>query len=282
MELLPGLRNDCEEGNISWFPERQKTLIDIISERKPKNLIQIGFNMGHSALLICDIISQMKNNNNYGDDPISIHVFDICEHECTIPNFNILAEEAKKQNIYLNLIPGSSLETVPRFMMSNDLLFDFIEIDGCHTFQCLIEDVMNTVPRLKVGGIVYIDDYMSTKGPIPSVNKGIDTINWEGFNTWYIDGAFWAEKKESNITNEKIMSENYEHVNHPSHYGGETNPYEAIKVIDAWDLGFSLGNTVKYISRAGKKGNDKELQDLKKALWYLQHHIEQLENEIKS
>ena len=68
-----------------------------------------------------------------------------------------------------------------------------------------------------------------------------------------------------------------EHVNHPEHYGGKENPYEAIKVIDAWDLGFSLGNTVKYISRAGKKESDKELQDLKKALWYLQHHITELE-----
>lgn len=66
-------------------------------------------------------------------------------------------------------------------------------------------------------------------------------------------------------------------VNHPSHYGGESNVYEAIKVIDAWDLGFCLGNTVKYISRAGKKNSDDELQDLKKALWYLQHHIETLE-----
>jgi len=70
---------------------------------------------------------------------------------------------------------------------------------------------------------------------------------------------------------------NKEHVNHPQHYGGENNPYEAIKVIDAWELGFSLGNTVKYISRAGKKESDKELQDLKKAMWYLQHHIEELE-----
>ena len=68
-----------------------------------------------------------------------------------------------------------------------------------------------------------------------------------------------------------------EQVNHPQHYGGEDNLYEAIKVIDSWDLGFSLGNTVKYISRAGKKGKDKELEDLKKALWYLQHHIETLE-----
>jgi hypothetical protein len=69
-----------------------------------------------------------------------------------------------------------------------------------------------------------------------------------------------------------------EQVDHPSHYGGKDNEYEAIKVIDAWDLGFSLGNTVKYISRAGKKDTDKELQDLKKALWYLEHHIETLKN----
>ena len=69
-----------------------------------------------------------------------------------------------------------------------------------------------------------------------------------------------------------------EMVNHPSHYGGENNPYEAIKVIEAWDLDFHLGNTVKYISRAGKKGTDKELQDLKKALWYLERRIQNLEN----
>lgn len=68
-----------------------------------------------------------------------------------------------------------------------------------------------------------------------------------------------------------------EMVNHPTHYGGSTNLYEAIKVIEAWELDFHLGNTVKYISRAGKKDTDKELQDLKKALWYLQRKIDNLE-----
>jgi len=72
--------------------------------------------------------------------------------------------------------------------------------------------------------------------------------------------------------------EKKEMVNHPDHYGGESNVYEAIKVIDAWNLGFSLGNTVKYISRAGKKDPNKELEDLKKAMFYLQHHINNLEN----
>lgn len=42
-------------------------------------------------------------------------------------------------------------------------------------------------------------------------------------------------------------------INNPAHYGGIENPYEAIKVIEAWQLDFHLGNVVKYIARAGKK-----------------------------
>ena len=75
----------------------------------------------------------------------------------------------------------------------------------------------------------------------------------------------------------KELLNSEEQVDHPSHYGGKDNDYEAIKVIDAWDLGFSLGNTVKYISRAGKKDATKEIEDLKKALFYLEHHIKTLE-----
>jgi hypothetical protein len=65
-------------------------------------------------------------------------------------------------------------------------------------------------------------------------------------------------------------------INHPSHYGGESNPYEAIKVIEAWGLNFNLGNAVKYISRAGKKDPAKLLEDLQKAAWYLDREISKL------
>jgi hypothetical protein len=64
-----------------------------------------------------------------------------------------------------------------------------------------------------------------------------------------------------------------EEINHPPHYGGEENTYEVIKVVEAWGLGFCLGNTVKYIARAGKK-DPNVLRDLKKALWYLTREIE--------
>ena len=62
-----------------------------------------------------------------------------------------------------------------------------------------------------------------------------------------------------------------EEVNHPAHYRPGT--YEAINVIEAWDLGFNLGNAVKYISRAGLKSSEPN-KDLAKAIWYLQREIE--------
>jgi hypothetical protein len=68
-----------------------------------------------------------------------------------------------------------------------------------------------------------------------------------------------------------------ETVHHPAHYGGGDDPYEAIKVIEAWGLGFHLGNTVKYISRAGRKDPGKLLEDLRKARWYLDRYITTLE-----
>ncbi len=68
-----------------------------------------------------------------------------------------------------------------------------------------------------------------------------------------------------------------EQVAHPQHYGGDTT-YETIKVVEAWNLGFRLGNAVKYISRAGKKGGTDaatHIRDLEKAAWYLNREIAQ-------
>lgn len=68
-----------------------------------------------------------------------------------------------------------------------------------------------------------------------------------------------------------------EAVNHPAHYGGADNPYEAIKVIEAWGCGFHLGNALKYIARAKRK--DATLDDLKKARWYLDRAISNYERD---
>ena len=70
-------------------------------------------------------------------------------------------------------------------------------------------------------------------------------------------------------------------IDHPSYYGSDTT-YETIKVIEAWQLDFCLGNAVKYISRAGKKGGSKakEIEDLKKAKQYCEFAIRDLEGRV--
>jgi hypothetical protein len=71
-----------------------------------------------------------------------------------------------------------------------------------------------------------------------------------------------------------------EMINHPGHYGGESNVYEVIKVCEAWELDKDayLFNVVKYVARAGKKDPAKEIEDLKKAQFYLERKIKNLEN----
>ena len=61
-------------------------------------------------------------------------------------------------------------------------------------------------------------------------------------------------------------------VNHPSHYNA--GKIEVIEAIEDWNLGFHLGNAIKYIARAGKKDPDKYVEDLEKAIWYIRRRME--------
>ena len=67
--------------------------------------------------------------------------------------------------------------------------------------------------------------------------------------------------------------EEKEMVDHPSHYN---QGIETIEYIESWSMNFNIGNVIKYVTRAGYKDN--QLEDLKKALWYLQREIDRIEN----
>lgn len=85
-----------------------------------------------------------------------------------------------------------------------------------------------------------------------------------------------VEQGKQNKENEMSPTQVSEAVNHPDHYN-EGN-IEAIAVIEDWSLDFHLGNVVKYICRSGKKEGN-EVQDLEKALWYLQRKIKNLNSQ---
>lgn len=81
--------------------------------------------------------------------------------------------------------------------------------------------------------------------------------------------------KQNNLLAQNLKPEAEETVNHPDHYNSKG--IEAIDVIRAFDLSFSLGNVIKYVLRAGRKNKDTYLEDLKKAKWYLDDEIRHVE-----
>jgi hypothetical protein len=133
------------------------------------------------------------------------------------------------------------------------------------------------------------------------VNKCLKSQVYDAFGNRIMDksSVFVPIPPEANYQYDSCHWPPREKIDHPAHYGGKDDPYEAIKVIDAWGLGFCLGNTLKYIRRAGRKltrieidvsthdnkgnkfislpnGQAEQIEDLKKALWYLNHEIERL------
>lgn len=67
----------------------------------------------------------------------------------------------------------------------------------------------------------------------------------------------------------------YENVNHPNHYSA--NGIEVQQIIEAFELGWNLGNVCKYICRAGKKPKASRKEDLQKAMQYLRFELDSME-----
>lgn len=87
----------------------------------------------------------------------------------------------------------------------------------------------------------------------------------------------YNEKKYQETGNEK----NYDAVQAPKHY--TDTKIEVIDYIEDKNLGFCLGNAIKYISRAGRKQSaalgekEKAIQDLEKAIWYINRRIREIQ-----
>ena len=95
----------------------------------------------------------------------------------------------------------------------------------------------------------------------------IEALNESVCNSW--NNIFDKRVKNYDVYNEINKKEM---INHPSHYN---QGIEAIDYIESHKMGFNIGNVIKYVTRAKHKGT--ELQDLRKALWYLDREIKRLE-----
>lgn len=116
----------------------------------------------------------------------------------------------------------------------------------------------------------YIGKKFSTGGIIPG--EGVTTVKMLPD----VDGGYVVPKRYITEYSSKVKEALAEMVNDPvspDHY----KAYKGLEIIELTEqMNFNRGNAVKYLTRAGLKDPDKELEDLEKAAWYVQREIERL------
>lgn len=130
------------EGNTGKYKNYQDYLHKFISCIKPKRILEIGFNAGHSA---CCMLNAYESASMYS--------FDICRYGTEQVAFDVL-----KQHFDLTLIPGNSVETIPKFINDTKLTFDFVFVDGGHEYEVPYHDIIHTKDVINDQGFMLIDD----------------------------------------------------------------------------------------------------------------------------
>ena len=96
-----------------------------------------------------------------------------------------------------------------------------------------------------------------------------DSMSEEDFKQWCMTGVNPTLKSET-----EIKSAENDPVHHPSHYTSHPSGIECIEITR--HMSFNIGNAIKYLWRNGKKDGQPAVQDLEKAIWYIQDEIKRL------
>ncbi|MGW0575798.1 DUF3310 domain-containing protein [Streptomyces sp. NPDC002920] len=123
--------------------------------------------------------------------------------------------------------------------------------------------------------LIRAGEHRGKRGRVASVNSGgVSPVYVKVYGSviryaWYRDDEIEAESPRVPATSTG------DSVNHPGHYTWLPNGLEVIDFTE--HMNFNRGNAVKYLARAGRKSKATELEDLKKARWYIQREITRLE-----
>lgn len=144
------------------------------------------------------------------------------------------------------------------------------------TLVTTVEDTVDDVPvkRNRFIPVVKISGFYSLR--VESINRALGSNDYD-LSSWKF--KYKTPSRSAEVKPEDLPKKS-DAVNHPSYYGGADNVYEVRKIRKALKLGFNLGNTFKYIARAGKKDKSKHLEDLEKALFYLKDEIAEVKEEL--
>lgn len=133
------------EGNIYSLQLQQNEILEILKNNNLKNIMEIGFNAGHSSELF------LGNTSAY------VHSFDIGDHFHEYLKYGKLFINQKYPNRH-TLVFGDSKITVPRFAKNNNINFDLIFIDGGHDYETAYADLLNCKELAHSETIVIMDD----------------------------------------------------------------------------------------------------------------------------
>lgn len=165
------------EGHMQDYPCQTETIKKLIHENNIKNIMEIGFNAGHS----CEVFLKSRPD-------ICVTSFDINQYEYTNYGVRYFAEYYPGRHEFIS---GNSLETVPNYP---DKKFDLIFVDGAHDYNTALQDVHNCRRLAHKDTIVIMDDTVSKH---------------EYFQTWN-DGPVraWGDICQDGIVTE-LFNENY-------------------------------------------------------------------------
>lgn len=172
--------NSTLEGNcfyydrsLNLFPELYTKQLNLFwcGKQEIENICEIGFNAGHSAMLLL-----LGRNNT----PLNFTIFDIGHHPYTKPTFEYI--KSKFSYVNFEYIEGDSTIIMPEWINNHSELmykYDVVHVDGGHSEHCISNDMKNADLLVKQNGMIIIDDTNDQ-----TINNYVD---------WYISNKNYTE-----------------------------------------------------------------------------------------
>lgn len=143
------------EGHSQQIGAQRRDLIEIV--RNAKNVLEIGFNAGHSSEIF------LENSS------ANVFSFDIGDHNYVLLGKRNLDSRFPERH---TLIIGDSGKTVPMFTKHSNIKFDVLFIDGNHEYDAALGDLMNCAKVAAPNAHVLFDDVVFTEDNKRSWTQG--------------------------------------------------------------------------------------------------------------